>query len=232
MPPEITTALIGLIVTIIAGIGTLVATIFYMVKEFGNIKVEQSKIKTDAEKIKNDAEKQDNDKDKIINTFVVDFNKRLEDKDSEIKELRNSWHNTEVELRERNAKLEGMVEANTQNHNKTQDRWAQERKELIAKIEHLEKEMAELRREKELHIEEIRKIRDERDKYKQQLEDRNRLVLDQSGEIDKLEILLKSCQGEKQEQKDKLSKLEKKITPLKQPEQEPDNEDKEDKKIS
>lgn len=211
MPPEIIAALVFLAVTAITGIGSFVTTFFYMVREFGKIKVQQ--------------EKQDNDKDKIINTFVVDFNKRLEDKDQEIKELRNNQYRTEVELREKNAKLEGMVEANTENHNMAQARWIEERKELIAKIEHLEREMTELRREKELHIEEIRKVRDERDKYKRLLEERDRLVLDQSGDINRLELALQNCQKEKQAEKKKTSELDDKIKELVQPKPEEKKED-------
>jgi len=210
MSPEIYTALVGLIVTIIVGIGSFITTIFYMVKKFGEIKVEQ-------EQIKNDAKKQDNAKDDIINTFVVDFNKRLEDKDDEVKELRELLHQNDVKLSKENSELQGKITAFTEAHNKERDSWNIQRQEMNDKIEKLERQITELTREKELNIEEIRRLRTDRDNLKKRLEERDRLVLDQSKEISDLDESLRMCRQEKDKAKKKTGELQSQITELKQP---------------
>lgn len=211
MSPELQlqAAMIGFAVVVIGAFGSWITTTI----ELRKIKVQQEQIRMDAQKTETE---RDNKRDDIFNTFVVDWNQRLEDQQKKL----DTYTEKVIELRERNSRLQGQIEAITDNHNNERDSWRRQRQELLDKIDKLEKRIVELEHEKQAKIERIEQLVSERDALKKQLQDRNNLVLDLTGKNSELELSLMNCHQEKDEVRKKTAELKSKVTELEQPETE------------
>lgn len=173
----------GTTISLTAQLIAFIAFGLYAIRQFANLKLEQAKIHVQSEQREADA---DSKRDEIFNTFIVDFSARIKAQQKQIDELNEKLQAAKIEAAEHKGKV--AVLQDTLKHDREM---AQQRiKELVDKVNELEKRLAEVEHENLAKTETIDLLKSERDELKQQLEVKQ-------NQLDEITSKLADCEGKK-----------------------------------